>query len=110
MYDFRPVSERMRTMHARVRERRFHVDSERCRIVTEANKRYEAVVPVIRNALIFKAMCEEMTVRVEPHEILVANNTRFFCGVRLDPRWGGGELYVDLVERQVSRRFKSHEH
>ena len=99
MYQFRPVSERMRVMHERVRERVFHVDSERCRIVTKANKRYESVVPVIRNALIFKAMCEEMTVRVEPHEILAANNTRFFCGVRLDPRWGGGNLYVDLVER-----------
>ena len=98
MYQFRAVTERMRTMHERVRERLFHVDSERCRIVTEANRRYESVVPQIRNALIFKAMCEEMTVRVEPHEILVANNTRFFCGVRLDPRWGGGNLYVKLVE------------
>ena len=98
MYQFRTVTERMRTMHERVRERLFHVDSERSRIVTAANKRYESVVPQIRNALIFKAMCEEMTVRVEPHEMLVANNTRFFCGVRLDPRWGGGNQYVTLVD------------
>ena len=98
MYQFRSVTERMRTMHERVRERLFHVDSERYRIVTEANRRWESVIPVIRNAMIFRAMCEEMTVRVEPHEILVANNTRFFCGVRLDPRWGGGDLYVRLVE------------
>ena len=39
MYQFRTVTERMRTMHERVRERLYHVDSERCRIVTEANKR-----------------------------------------------------------------------
>ena len=98
MYTFRPVTDRMRVMHERVRERLFHVDSERCRIVTKAMRENEAVVPVIRNARIFKAMCEEMTTRVEPHEMLVANNTKFFCGVRLDPRWGGGNLYVNLVE------------
>ncbi len=98
MYQFCAVTERMRVMHERTRERLFHVDSERSRIVTKAYQKYESVIPPIRNALIFKAMCEEMTTRVEDHEMLVANNTRFFCGVRLDPRWGGGDLYVSLAE------------
>ncbi len=98
MYQFRPVSDRMKVMHERTRERIFHVDSERPMIVTRASKKYESVIPVIKNALIFKAMCEEQTTRVEDHEILVANHTKFFCGTRLDPRWGEGNMYVDFVE------------
>ena len=98
MYEFRPVSERMKVMRERTRERIFHVDSERPMIVTRASKKYESVIPVIKNALIFKAMCEEQTTRVEDHEILVANHTKFFCGTRLDPRWGEGNMYVDYVE------------
>ena len=84
MYQFRPVSERMKLSMA-CRERIFHVDSERSLIVTKASKKYESVIPAIKNALIFKAMCEEQTTRVEDHEILVANNTKYFCGTRLDP-------------------------
>jgi len=98
MYSFRSVSQRMRDMHEKVRQRVFHVDSERSVIVTRAARKYEAVVPTIKNALIFKALCEEMTTRVEPHEMLVANNTRFFCGTRLDPRWSRGDMYVELAE------------
>ena len=98
MYEFRPVSDRMKVMRERTRERIFHVDSERPMIVTRASKKYESVIPVIKNALIFKAMCEEQTTRVEDHEILVANHTKFFCGTRLDPRWGEGNMYVDFVE------------
>ena len=64
MYQFRPVTERMKVMHERVRDRYFQVDSERSVIITNAYKKYENVIPVIRNALIFKAICEEMTVRV----------------------------------------------
>ena len=101
MYRFRPVTERMKVMHERTRERIFQVDSERATIITEANKKYENVVPTIRNALIFKAMCEEMTPRVEDHEILVANNTKYFCGTRLDPRWGGGDMYVKLADEGI---------
>ena len=99
MYKFREVTERMKVMHERVRERIFHVDSERSMIITEAEKRYEGVIPAIKNAMIFRDICEKMTTRVEPHEILVANNTKYFCGTRMDPRWGGdGDLYVGFVE------------
>ncbi len=101
MYKFRPVTERMRLMHERVRERVFQVDSERTLIVTRASKKYENVIPVIKNALIFKALCEEQTTRVEPHEILVANNTKYFCGTRIDPRWSRGDMYVELAEKGV---------
>ena len=98
MYDFRPVSDRMHLMNQKVRERIFHIDSEFSRIMTDANRKYESVIPVIRNALLFKALCEESTTRVEPWEVLVANNTRFFCGPILNPRWGGGAMYVYLAD------------
>ena len=98
MYKFRPVTERMALMHEKVRQRLFVVDSERSLIITNAHKKYESVVPTIKNALIFKALCEEMTTRVESHEILVANNTKYFCGTRIDPRWSRGDMYVAFAE------------
>ena len=94
MYEFRTVTERMKVMHERTRERVFHVCAERPLIITRAHQKYEHALPEIRNAQIFKAMCEEQTVRVEPWEMLVANHTRFFCGCRLDPRWGGTDMYA----------------
>ena len=99
MYEFRAVTERMKVMHERTRERVFHVCAERPLIITRAHQKYEHALPEIRNAQIFKAMCEEQTVRVEPWEMLVANHTRFFCGSRHDPRWGGADMYARAIER-----------
>ena len=48
MYQFRPVTPRMRLMHERIRERIYHVDAERSLIVTRAAQKYESVVPTIK--------------------------------------------------------------
>ncbi|MBR6654227.1 MAG: hypothetical protein IKL27_05770, partial [Oscillospiraceae bacterium] len=98
MYQFRPVSERMKLMRELVRNRVYHIDSENPVIMTRAAKKYESHLPAIKNALIFKAVCEEQTTRVEEHEVLVANLTKFFSGTHIDPRWGGGGFYVANVE------------
>ena len=98
MYEFRPVTERMRVMQERTRERIFHVCSERPTIVTKAYQENEHVLPTIRNARIFKAMCEQQTTRVEPWEMLVANHTRYFCGSRIDPMWGGCGIHGYYVD------------
>ena len=98
MYQFRPVSERMKLMRELVRNRVYHIDSENPVIMTRAAKKYESYLPAIKNALIFKAVCEEQTTRVEEHEVLVANLTKFFSGTHIDPRWGGGGFYVANVE------------
>jgi formate C-acetyltransferase len=39
--------------------------------------------------MIFREMCEKMTLRVEDFEILVANNSKYFCGTIINPIWGG---------------------
>jgi formate C-acetyltransferase len=98
MYEFRSVTERMKVMHERTRERIYHVDSESTAIITQASKQYESMLPPIKNAMIFKTMCEKFTTRVEDHEILVANRTKYFCGTYIDPRWGGGGMYVAMAE------------
>ncbi|MCQ2406525.1 MAG: hypothetical protein MJ067_04860 [Oscillospiraceae bacterium] len=90
MYKFKSVSPRMKLMHEKVRERVYYVDCERSIITTEASKKYEYALPTIKNALIFRELCERQTVRVEDWELLVANNTKYFCGIRIDPRWGSG--------------------
>jgi pyruvate-formate lyase len=49
--------------------------------------------------MIFREMCEKMTLRIEDFEILVANNSKYFCGTIINPIWGGAEMYLDLVDR-----------
>ncbi|NLD36580.1 MAG: hypothetical protein GX654_06895 [Desulfatiglans sp.] len=99
MYQFRPVTDRMRTMYEAIRERIYHVDPERSLIVTEAHKKYEKVIPLLRYPMIFREMCEKMTLRVEDFEILVANNSKYFCGTIINPIWGGGETYLNPVDK-----------
>lgn len=98
MYQFRPISERMQHMRERVRNRIYHVDSERSVLTTKAAQKYESYLPAIKNAMIFKYVCENQTTRVEDDEILVANMTKFVSGSYIDPRWGGGAGYIANVE------------
>ena len=73
MYEFSPATERIQHMREYIRDRVCQYDSERARIVTESNKRNENVIPIIKRPLMFKDICEQMTVLVEDFEIIVGN-------------------------------------
>ena len=89
MHQFKPVTPRMQLMHDKVRDRVMKTDAERAMIVTECAKENESVIPYLKKALYFKAICEKMTVRVEDWEMIVANNATTFCGTSITPDWNG---------------------
>jgi formate C-acetyltransferase len=71
--EFVPVTDRIQRFREAVRDKGVEVECERGVIVTEAYKKYLHYPPILRKPLITKAICEQMTVRVEDEEIFVAN-------------------------------------
>ena len=98
MYQFKPATERISRMRERIRDRVVQYDSERARIITESNRRNEHVVPIIKRPLIFKDICEQMTVLVDDDEIIVGNKGPYFFSSPAYPEWGITDWVVDDVE------------
>ena len=89
MYTFRPVSDRIEEMHQAVRNRVICYDSLRTRITTEVWRECGAMLPMLRHAKAFRAICERMPKRVEDFEVLVSNMAEHFCGGSVQPEWQG---------------------
>lgn len=89
MYHFSPVTDRIQQMHTAIRNRMIQTDAERARITTEFVREHEAMVPFMRRPLLLKAICEQMTIRVEDFELIVGNTSQNFCGAGIDPDWDG---------------------
>ncbi len=71
MYTFKPVSPRIQKMRDEIRERVVHNDAQRARIMTEAYKKYEDIIPIIKRPLSFKYLCERMDLYVGDDELVV---------------------------------------
>ena len=71
MYEFRTITPRIEKFRNAVRDRVVEIENERSLIVTEEYKKYKYYPPILRKPLITKAICEQMTVRVEDNEIFV---------------------------------------
>ena len=89
MYEFRPVSDRIRKMQGLIRDRVILVDAEKALITTDAHRKNEHVIPMIRRPRIIKEVCEKMTLRVEDFELIVGNKARQFLGACVDSEWEG---------------------
>ena len=98
MHTWKPVTERVESIHKKVRDRVIQVDAERAEIVTESYKANENVVPMLRHSRAIKALCEQMTVRVEDDELMVGNRAKNFCGNAVDPEWSGGGWILGMVK------------
>ena len=59
-------------------------------IVTESYKQNEHVIPILQHSRALKAVCEQITVRVEDDELMVGNRGKYFCGNSVEPEWSGG--------------------
>jgi len=101
MYQFRLVTERMARMHQKIRDRVIQTDSETAMITTRVFQENENLVPMIRRAKVLKAICEEMTLRVEDFEMIVGNGSKYFCGRSVFPDWEGVGVVPRLVESGV---------
>ena len=69
MYEFRSVTPRIERLREKVRNRVIIFDAERGRIITEAYKKTENIIPIIRRPMVLKEICEKMTLLVEDDEL-----------------------------------------
>jgi formate C-acetyltransferase len=101
MHTFKPISERMQRMHQLIRDRVIQSDSETAMITTRCFQENENLIPYLRRPTVLKAICEQMTVRVEDFEMIVGNSSRNFCGTGYAPDWGGAGAIPSMIEAGI---------
>ena len=101
MYESRPVSPRIQHMRELIRDRLIRNDAERTLIMTEAYKKYEHVVPVIKKPLTMLEYCRKKKIRVEDFEVIVANRGEYFLGSTFLPEWTG--IQTDMYSNDPSQ-------
>ena len=89
MYEFSPVTERIKAMHERIRARVIEIDPERALIVTESYQRNENVPWMIKIPRATYDVCAKKTVIVEDDDIFVGNQASKFCASSVWPEWDG---------------------
>ena len=89
MYEFSPVTERIKAMHERIRARVIEIDSERALIVTESYQRNENVPWMIKIPRATYDVCAKKTIIVEDDDIFVGNQAAKFCASNVWPEWDG---------------------
>jgi pyruvate formate-lyase/glycerol dehydratase family glycyl radical enzyme len=92
MYESRPVTNRIQHMRELIRDRVIRNDAERAIIMTEAHKKYEHVVPVIKKPLAMHEYCKKKKVRVEDFEVIVGNRGEYFLGNTHLVEWHGTDI------------------
>jgi len=89
MHKSRPVTERIQYMRDLIRDRVIRNDAERAVIITEAYKKYQHVLPVIKKPLAMLEYCKKKKVRVEDFEVIVGNRGEHFLGNTYLVEWHG---------------------
>ena len=98
MYEFRSVTPRIERLREKVRNRVIIFDAERGRIITEAYKKTENIIPIIRRPMVLKEICEKMTLLVEDDELFVANKGPHYFSNPAYPEWGITNWVIDEIE------------
>jgi formate C-acetyltransferase len=67
-------------MREAIRDRVIRADSERALILAEAYDKYKDIAPIIQRPLVYRDICEKMTLRIEDGELVVGNKAKHFLG------------------------------
>ena len=114
MYEFSPVTERIKAMHERIRARVIEIDPERALIVTESYQRNENVPWMIKIPRATYDVCAKKTIIVEDDDIFVGNQRKAAFGVADEREWSILTTQADhvvqdaLAGRQVCVQYSSH--
>ena len=98
MYEFGPVTDRVRRLRERIRDRVGVFSAERALILTDAYRENEHVDPMIKRPLGFKAICEKMTVFVDDDEIIVGGKGPHLFANASYPEWGLSDWIIGPIE------------
>jgi formate C-acetyltransferase len=98
MYKFSEATDRVKRMRQMIRDRVVRYDADRGEIYTEASKKYEHVVPIIKRPLCFKEVCEKVPVFIEDTELIVGGRGPSIFSSPMFPEWGMTDWVVEEVE------------
>jgi formate C-acetyltransferase len=98
MYTFRPATERIWHLRELIRDRVLQIDAERALIWTEASKKYENIIPIIKRPLMLYELCAKMTILAEDFEIIVGNKSASFFGSPQYPEWMGQDWFLEPIK------------
>jgi formate C-acetyltransferase len=97
MYEMGLSTDRILKMRERIRDRVVRCDSDRAIIITEASKKHEHVVPIIKRPLVFKEIAERISTHVDDDELLVGGRGPYFFSSPAYPEWGFQDWLIDAV-------------
>jgi len=97
MYELGSTTDRIWKMRERIRDRVIRCDSSRALIITEASKKYENVVPIIKRPLMFKEIAEKIATVVDDDEIIVGGRGPHLFSSVSYPEWGLQDWITDAV-------------
>ena len=109
MFKLRDITPRVKKLRNRYRDTVPTLDAERAGILTEFLKENRDDVPVIRQAKALHAILANMTVRVEPEELLVGNMAKNFRGCCLWPEFSGLGWLVDELDSGLFDKKEAHD-
>jgi formate C-acetyltransferase len=86
MYTFKPSAKRVNDLREAVRDRVLRYDAQRAVILTEAYKKYESVVPIIKRPLAYREICEKIDLYIGDKELIVGSKGRheFSCAAYIE--------------------------
>ena len=107
MFELKSVTPRVKKLRRRYRDTIPTLDAERVRILTKFSQGNRDNTPIIRQAKALHAILANMTIRVEPDELLVGNMAKNFRGCCLWPEFGGLGWLVDELDTGLFDKKKA---
>lgn len=104
MFELRAVSPRVQGLRSRYRDTIPALDAERTRIITDYYRRTPNELPLIRRARALYEILANMTVRVEPDELMVGNVGSHFRGCCIWAEYGGLTWLTEELDSGVFDR------
>lgn len=97
MYELSTVTPRVEKLRQIYRDAPVTLDAERTRTVTEYYRSHRHELPIMRRANVLYNILSNMTVRVEPNELIVGNAGKYYRGCCIWPEYRG----LKWLEREI---------
>jgi len=101
MYAFSPISDRISSLRALIRDRVIPVDSTRAMAITESFKKNAAFPPMIKRAYAVRDILESMNLDISELDILAGSLGDGFCGSSIFPEWNGDSWIPDYIDKGI---------
>lgn len=104
MYTFKPATARVRHMRELIRDRVIRHDTELLDMITEGEKKYGHMTPILKKSMVNLEITKKMQVEVQDFELIVGSRGKYFCGSTMDPRtFGMNTIILRDIETGVMK-------